>query len=93
MKYILWKKVIEVRIMAQKQLGYEVKLECIEKTIKNTIGFMQYCKYIVCKKSWVNEKITCNRKTYVEKIKKRYPKPKNLHYMRFGHKVHLKYGP
>lgn len=55
---ILQEKGIEVYVMTWKHLGYEVGLECTEQIVKNTIGSLNYRKYIICKKSWVNKKTT-----------------------------------
>lgn len=60
--------------------------------MKNAMGFMYYCKYIVCKKGWLNEKIACNRKTWVEMMKEKYPRPENWHCRRFNNEVYFRYG-
>lgn len=44
--------------------------------MKNAMGFIHYCKYIACKKRWVNEKMACDCKVWVEVMKKRYSIPK-----------------
>lgn len=50
MKQILQEEKIKVRVMVWEQLGYEIRLECIGKIVKNFMGSMHYCKCIICKK-------------------------------------------
>lgn len=75
MECILQEEKIEIYALIQKQLGYEVALEYIGEMIKIAIGFMQYYKYIVCKKEWVNKKTACNQKAQAEVIKEKYLSP------------------
>ena len=74
---ILQKKGIKARAMTQEQLGYEVRLECTGKTVKNAMGSMHYCKCVAYKKGWVNEKTARDWKSWVEVMKEKYSRPED----------------
>ena len=92
MERILQEEEIEARAMTWEQLGYEIRLECKGKTVKNAMGFMHYRKCIACKKGWVNKKTARNCKSWTEVMKERYPRSENLHCVRFSDEVHFGYG-
>ena len=91
MEKILKKEGMEARRLTWKQLGYEIRLDCCGRTIKNVMGTMDYHKCIACKKGWVNASTTKRRVEWVTVMKERYFEKKDLYIVRFSDEVHFAY--
>lgn len=93
MERVLETEGMEVRDLTWKQLGYEVGLECSDRTIQRAMGTMDYHKCVACRKGWVSESTAKPRVEWATVMKKRYPDKKDWHGIRFSDEVHYVYEP
>jgi transposase len=77
MERILEEDEFEARALTWEQLGYEVGLECSERTIQRAMSTMDYHKCVVCRKGWVNEKTARRRVEWATVMLERYPEKTN----------------
>ena len=61
MERILETEGIKARGYTWKQLGFEIGLECLRRTVQRVMGTIDYHKCIACRRRWVNEKTAKNR--------------------------------
>ena len=54
---------------------------------------MDYRKYVVCTKGWVNKKSPKDRVEFRKLMLKRYPTPDHWKHVQFSNEVHFGYGP
>lgn len=55
MKRLLKTKNMKICDLTWKQLNFEMKLKCNDRTIQKIIKIMNYHKCIACKKNWINK--------------------------------------
>ena len=93
MEKILEEEGMEARGLTWEQLGYEVGLDCSERTVKNAMGTMDYHKCIACRKGWVTPSTAKRRVEWVTVMKERYSEKEDWYIVRFSDEVHFAYGP
>ena len=91
MERILQEEGISARALTWQQLGYEVGLECSGRTIKRTLGSMNYRKCIACQKGWQSAKSAQHRVEWCKIMLQRYPTPQDWYKVRFSDEVHYGY--
>ena len=87
MERILETEGIEARSYTWEQLGFEVGLECLGRTVQRAMGTMNYHKCIACRRGWVNKKTAKDRMDWATVMLQRYPRPDDWHRVRFSDEV------
>lgn len=93
MEQIIETERIAGRALAWEQLGLEAGVEACPKTIKNTMGTLDYRKCIACQKGWVTKEMAEGRLEYARCMLERYPEPQDWYNVRFSDEVHCWLGP
>ncbi len=93
MKQILEMEGIDARANTWEQLGYEVGLEYIGRTIRKAMGTIEYHKCIAGRRGWVNGKTRKDQLEYATVMLQRYHNSQDWYRVRFSDKVHFGYGP
>lgn len=91
MKRILKTKNMKTRDLTWKQLNFEMKLKCNDRTIQQIMKIMNYHKCIACKKNWINESTIKRRVKWATVMKKKYFEKSNWYKMRFNDEMHYVY--
>lgn len=74
------------------QLGFEVRLDVSEATIRRTMGTMDYHKCLACQGGWQSPKSAANRVQYAKVMLERHPEPEDWDRVRFIDEVRFGWG-
>ena len=91
MERVLETKGMKARDLTWKQLDYEMKLKCSDRTIQRVMKTMDYHKCVACRKSWINESTIKRRVEWATVMKKKYSDKKDWHEVRFSDEMHYAY--
>ena len=83
---------VEGRAFTWKQLGFEIGLECSDRTIQRAMGTMEYHQCIACKRGWVNENTRKRRIEWASIMLAKYPEPIDWNRVRFSDEIHFGWG-
>lgn len=77
MERVLETEGMKARGLTWEQLGYEVRLECSDRTIQRAMRTMNYHKCVACRKGWVSESTVKRRVEWTTVMKEKYPDKKD----------------
>jgi len=85
---------VQDRAMTWDTLAYEAGLENVSaRTVKNTMGSLDYHKCVACQKAYVSPHLAERRKAWAKTMLERYPNPEDWKHVRFSDEVHFSLGP
>jgi hypothetical protein len=93
MESILEKEGFEGKVLTWEQIAMEVGLDLSWRTVKRTLGTMDYHKCIACRKGWVNRATAEKRLEHAKIMLQQYPNPEDWHRIWFSDEVHFGFGP
>lgn len=93
MERIIETEGIAGRALTWEQLGMEAGVEACGRTIKTTMGTLDYKKCLACKKGWVDQRIAERRLAFAKCMLERYPEKNDWKHVRFSDEVHFGWGP